>query len=233
MAAILEQARARRLGRAQALSWLLLVPALVLVAAATFLAVRGESGRAAAPLAETKSSDAVRVFTVEFDHGEHGEQRVLVRLGPLHGEAPLQAHEAEVLARRFALPSGEPWRLELSGLEAVRVDGAAVEDGRGQALAPLADWLNESREPGAIDPLRALLGAGGARLADGTRSILLWGRPPEGEPELAVDFGSGARTTCALVPEEVACGSLPRHLARLGAQPADAEQQSGLEPSER
>lgn len=141
----------------------------------------------------------------------------VLRLAPLHGEEILQAHEAGLLAARYRLGAGEPWRLELlapAGDGGLPTD-LSVADGEGTALAPLAPRLG-----GATDPLARLLSLAGAPTGDGARTWILWGRRPAGPVRLIVPSGARAGEH-ALAPLEIPCDALPRQLARLHPPGAD------------
>jgi hypothetical protein len=196
------------------------LPLAFLLGGALHLLREARSPATGRPPVATAPETPVGTFTAELDAGG---ARLVARLAPLHGERGRQEHDATVLAKRFGLPPGEPFRLELHGdpSDVAELASASftVADARGEVLFPL-EALVPRATGGVHDPIAVLLAAPSARV-EGARSVMLWGTAPVGAPELVTD--GDVRSASPLVPDTASCASLPRYLARLDPGAAAGE----------
>jgi hypothetical protein len=163
---------------------LLLVPLTVLAATLAWLPSRRPAGGRypeAPPAGEAREVDAWS------GSGAAGEGRLVAALTRLHADPARQAFDAGALARRLALPPGEPWRLELRYEAPPGAEPWAVPASlgvRGEGGGALGAPARPSTAGGAVDPV-AVLVSPPAALAPGRRTeLVLWGEEPRGEARL-------------------------------------------------
>jgi hypothetical protein len=150
--------------------------------------------RAQPPVADTPATVPGWSAALEMPDGG----RLEVRLLPMHAEPERQHFEALVVARRFVLDVGEPWRLNLSW----RAAGEAADAGAGATTPDSIDLsaltiVDESgvalrtfapppaAEGRPADPVAVLLTPPRVELGPGEAvSLILWGRAPAASPRL-------------------------------------------------
>jgi hypothetical protein len=203
--------------------WLLFLPLFFLAGGALHFLSDGRPEASGAPPTSTAPDTPIESWSGELER-EDGE-RFRLRLAPLHGEHARQQHDAGVLAQRFGLPPGEPFRLELHGdaarLGAFATTAFSVADARGEVLVPLAALVAPERGD-VFDPVGVLLSSRSARVEGTARCVLLWGAPPTLAPELVLDGDAGS--ALPLVPDAVACATLPRYLSVARVEPAEDDE---------
>lgn len=159
-----------------------------------------------------------------------GGARLAVELGPLHSAPGRQGFEALTLARRLALPAGQPWRLTLRHADpapaapSIDLSGVELVDAHGARLAPID--AHAPSGAAVVDPLLVLLSAPLPELAPGSATrLVLWGDEPRGAVRLrglaAVD-GDGALPFAGeltLEERELAVSEADEALARIEAVP--------------
>jgi len=178
----------------------------------------------AEPSATEARPTGVQAFAGEAQ--VRGVGRLRVHLGPLHADERRQDFDARALQGELGLGPGEPWRLDL-GLEPVHegsggrplasgtsdapaailglgIHAVRVLDSRGLALEPLSELPDPT---GAPRPLVTLLRPPAGGLFPGEEvSVVLWGRAPAGEVQLA---GLAPDAQLVLIPVEDAPSERP------------------------
>ena len=204
-------------GPGSVVPWLLFVPALIAIGVGFWFARgRGQSPRMAVELEVAPTPD-VRGFGGALEAPDGGVFRA--RLVPLHARPERQSFEAESLARRLGLESGEPWRLELRweagpGSNEGSLDPSQlVVSGEGEArLAPFDAPGERGDRP--YDPVAVLFARPESGLAPGhSVQLLLWGSAPRERGRLSL-WGR----ELLLEPLEFDASALPRALARRGGE---------------
>lgn len=232
--------------------WALLLPVATTALFLLWWTHRDERGSNAPPFTPlVEDSWSVEGWSAAAELGA-GRGRLSVRLWPLHSDPELQAFDSAALARRLALPPGEPWLAELTWTRAVpraargpapaellQAAGLTVLDGSGVALVPLEPASAPARNAAPSDPLAVLLAPPREGLGpDQSLSVLLWGCAPGG-PETAETPGAArlaglrwsggqALAPLQLEPATHDLDALPRDLARLSADHREDAAVSGV-----
>ena len=140
------------------------------------------------------------------------------RLSPAQPEASRRDFDNRALGRRLDAGAGQAWHLELTWKSkgepapGASLEGVAVSDAYGAALAPL--------EARAGQPLRALFAAPEVLPADEALHLLLWGRAPAGGVRLQWTTDAGDHELALDATREDAQG-LPESLVGWAPDPAE------------
>jgi hypothetical protein len=186
--------------------------------------------RAQPPVADTPAT--VPGWSAALEMADGG--RLDVRLLPMHAEPERQHFVALVVARRFALDVGEPWRLNLSwrvaGEEAsasatahpaasLDLSALSIVDENGVALRTFVPPSSAAGRP--ADPVAVLLTPPSEPLGPGQEvSLILWGRAPATVPRLV--GSSEAKLSIDLVQSGLVAAELAHSLVLVARSPAES-----------
>ena len=217
--------------------WVLVIPVVAVLAAWFWTRPAEEAEPAQAAPVPVDAKEQVEIWTGSLS--SLGGEPIGLRLLPLHGESGWGDFDRAVIRKRFGLPEGQAWRLEVEAgaeLSGQALAGARVIDAQGVALLT----FDEAREAGANedgplgkllagggagggaeprDPLLGLFSARAARPGEAPGAIL-WGRAPGETAELSLEFKLEGKmepvsASTTLLREQAACGDLPRHIWQL------------------